>query len=100
MELTLDQLFYVGLIAGTFTQILRLLANWKGYKPSRELVTIVLWVTSIPVAIGFAGGLPEIVVSGDPAVIATSVVTAATTVLGSATIVYHGFMARVFKQPE
>ncbi len=100
MELTLEHLFYVGLIASAFTQALRLLANWRGFAPSDEVITLVLWVLSIPVAISFAGGLPDVITTGDPAVIAQSVLTAATTVLGSATIVYHAFMKRVFRQPE
>lgn len=99
MELTPEQLFYVGLIASAITQGLRLLAGRFNYVPSREATTVGLWIISIPVAISFAGGLPEFSGS-DPAELALSVITAATTVLGSATVVYHVFMRRVLRPVE
>ena len=98
MELSPEQLFYVGLIASAFVQALRLVADWFEYSPSREVTTVALWVLSIPVAISF-GGLPEF--SGaDPAELAQSVLTAATTVLGSSTVIYQLLMRRVFRQPD
>ena len=93
MELDPTQLIYIGIVASVLTQGLRLLASRFGYTPGRVVANVFLFVVSVGLAVGFSG-LPEFAGS-DPAEIATAVLAAATTVVGSASIIYNVLLDKV-----
>ena len=98
MEISPDQLVYVGIVASVVTQALRLLASRFGYTPGREIVTAVLFALSVPLAVAFFG-LPE--VSGsDPAELAQALVVAAAAVFGSSALIYNVLVKRVVREVE
>ena len=99
MELTVLQLGVLGIVASAVTQGLRLLANRFGYKPNEVVTNIGLWILSIPIAIGFFG-MPELPTGSDPAEVANALAIAATTVLGSASLIYNVFMKRVVRSAK
>lgn len=98
MELSAEQLIYIGVVASVATQGLRLLANHFDYKPSRVVVTIALFVISIGLGIAFFG-LPE-VASDDPMELAGALVANAVAVLGSASLIYNVLLEKVLRQAK
>ena len=98
MELSVDQIFYVGVVASVVTQALRLLANHFEFKPADEIVTIVLFVISIGLGIAFFG-LPE-VASNDPMELAQALVASAVAVFGSAVGIYTLLLKKVLRQAK
>lgn len=98
MELSAEQLIYVGVVASVVVQALRLLANHFEFKPSREIVTVVLFVISIGLGIAFFG-MPE-VASGDPMELAQALVASAAAVFGSAVAIYNVLLDKVLKQAK
>ena len=98
MELSVDQIFYVGVVASVVVQALRLLANHFEFKPSREIVTVVLFVVSIGLGIAFFG-LPE-VSNGDPMELAGKLVAGAAAVFGSAVGIYTLLLKKVLRSAK
>lgn len=98
MSLSPEQLIYVGIVASVVTQGLRLLANKFGYKPSRVVVNVGLFVISIGLGVAF-GGLPE-VASGDPMELASALIAGAAAVLGSASFIYNILLNKVLLPAE
>ena len=98
MELSAEQLIYVGVVASVIAQALRLLANHFEFKPSREIVTIALFVISIGLGIAFFG-LPE-VASGDPMELAGKLIASAAAVFGSAVGIYNLLLDKVLRQAK
>lgn len=96
MELTPEQLVYVGVVASVITQGLRLLAKKFGYNAPREVVTVALFVVAIVLGIWFFG-LPE-VSNGDPMELATKIIAAAASVLGSAVFIYNVLLDKVLRK--
>ena len=95
MELSPEQLIFVGIVASVVTQGLRLLAKHFGYKPSRIVVNVGLFVISIGLSVAFFG-MPE-VSNGDPMELASKLVAAAAGVLGSASIIYNIVLNKVLR---
>ena len=98
MELSAEQLIYVGVVASVLAQALRLLANHFEVKPSREIVTIALFVISIGLGIAFFG-LPE-VSNGDPMELAGKLIASAAAVFGSAVGIYNLLLDKVLRQAK
>ncbi len=98
MELTLENLAYVGIAASVITQALRLAANRFGWYAPREVANIGLFVVSIGLAVAFFG-LPE-VVPGDPVATSQAILTAALAVVGSAGLVYNVILDKVLLPVE
>ena len=98
MELSAEQLIYVGVVASVIMQALRLLANHFEYKPSRVVVNVVLFVISIGLGIAFFG-LPE-VASDDPMELASALIASAAAVLGSASLIYNVLLEKVLRQAK
>jgi len=93
MELDAGQLVMIGVIASVVTQGLRLVANKFGFKPSRLVVNVGLFVLSIGMAIWFFG-LP-VVGGDDPFQLTQAVLQAALAVVGSAGLIYNIFLDKV-----
>jgi hypothetical protein len=93
MELAAEQLIYIGVVASVITQGLRLIAKRYGYKPSRLVVNVGLFVLSIGMAVAFFG-LP-VVGGDDPFVLSQAVLQAALAVVGSAGLIYNIFLDKV-----
>ena len=98
MELSPEQLLYIGVVASVITQALRLLANHFEYKPSRIVVNIVLFIISIGLGIAFFG-LPE-VAGDDPMELAGALLANAAAVLGSASLIYNVLLDKVLRQAK
>jgi len=96
VELTAEQLIYIGVVASVITQALRLLASHFEYKPSRAIVNIALFVISIVLGVAFFG-LPE-VVSEDPMELAGALIANAAAVLGSASLIYNVLLEKVLRK--
>ena len=95
MELSAEQIMYVGVVASVAVQALRLLANHFEFKPSDEIVAIALFVVSIGMGIAFFG-LPE--VSGsDPMELAQALAQSALAVFGSAVGIYILLLKKVLR---
>ena len=97
MELSPEQVLLVGMIASAITFVLKLLADWFGFKPGRGPLTIVLYV----VALGLSGlwtgvFIPQFPPSTDPVSFAGAVLkfiadllAMAAPVVGLATLIYN-----------
>jgi len=95
MELSPEQLIYVGIVASVIVQGLRLLSKNFGYDAPREVVTIALFVVSIVLGIWFFG-MPE-VANGDPMELAGKLVAAAASVIGSSVFIYNLLLDKILK---
>ena len=93
MELGADQIVMIGVVASVLTQGLRLAANKFGFKPSRLVVNIGLFVISIGMAMAFFG-LP-VVGGDDPFQLTQALLNAALAVVGSAGLIYNIFLDKV-----
>ncbi len=93
MELTLDQIVLVGVIASLVTQVLKIISERLGYSPSREVANITLFVASL--VLGFFWMRPEVPVSGDPMELAQVLLTAALGLVGFASLIYNLLLEKV-----
>ena len=93
MELSVENLVVIGLVASVVTQALRLLANRFGYKAPREVVNIALFAIAAGLAVAFFG-LPE-VGGADPADFVGTLIQAAAAVFGSAVLIYNVLLDKV-----
>jgi len=94
MELSVDQLLYVGIVASVITQGLGLIANKFGYKPSKVVRNLFLVLVSLVMGILFFG-LPEAPIADDPMAFATAILAQATMVFGSAAVIYALLLKKV-----
>ena len=98
MVLDVTQLAIVGIVASVITQGLRLAANHLGWNPSLAQTNLGLFGVAIGLGAGFSG-LPEFAGS-DPAVIAQTIVAAATQVVGVAVLVYNVLLKKILRPVE
>jgi len=93
MELSMEQLVMIGVVASVVTQALRLLSSHFGYTPSRLVTNVGLFVLSIGLAVAFFG-LP-LVGGDDPFLLTQDLLQAALAVVGSAGLIYNIFLDKV-----
>lgn len=88
MELTIEQIVILGVVASAITQILKLiLAYWKGFTLTTRKVSFVVVVVSIILAVGFQ--YKEIAIGGpDPMELVISVVMASSQIVALAYLFY------------
>src|SRR3990172_7809746 len=98
MQLTVEQLIYVGIIASVLTQALRLLGAKFSFTPNRLVTNLVLFAVSIGTSVAFFG-LPE-VAPGDPMVFANALLVAGIQVIGSAGLIYNVLLDKVLLPVE
>ena len=98
MELTLEHLAVLGVIASVIVGGLRLLADRYDFTLSREVITAVLFVVSVALSSVWFG-LPVLSGGGDPMQFAGELVGAATAVFGGAAIIYNVLLNRVLRKP-
>jgi drug/metabolite transporter (DMT)-like permease len=60
MELTAEQLIVIGIVVSVISQVLKYLAQYLGYTPSKLVMTVVVFVVSFGLAYLFLKpGLPD-----------------------------------------
>ena len=94
MELSVDQLLYVGIVASVITQGLALLANKFGFEPTKVVRNIGLMVVSIVMGIVFIG-LPEMPFLEDPMAFLGAILAQATLIFGAAAAVYAVLLKKI-----
>jgi hypothetical protein len=93
MELTLEQLFLIGIVASVITQGLRLLSEKLNFVPKKWMINVVLLVVSAGLSVVLFG-IPELeedIVSG--------IIKAGVTVAGSALLIYNVLLEKVLMPP-
>ena len=93
MELTVEQVLLVGLIASVITQFLRFLADKANVNLGQEVVNVILFVVAL--TLGFFWMRPEIPVGGDPMELAKVLLEAALGVVGFAALIYNILLKKV-----
>ena len=93
MELTVEQVLLVGLVASVITQFLRFLADTAGVSLGQEVVNIILFVVAL--TLGFFWMRPGIPVGGDPMELARAFLEAALGVVGFAGLIYNILLKKV-----
>ena len=93
MELTVEQLVLIGLLASVIVLLIRLVMAYFGVDIPRLWVTVIAFVVSV--VLGYLWtpvGPPPL---GDPLALAVWLVETATVVLGMATLVYNVLLQKI-----
>ena len=93
MELTVEQIMMVGLIASFVSQVLKVLFEKAEIYPSRLVVNIALFV--IATAISFLWARPELPPIDDPMAFAIALSEAAVAAFGFASLAYNILLKNV-----
>ena len=96
MELSVDQLLYVGIVASVLTQGLALLAGRFSYVPSKIVRNLFLLGVSTVMSVLFFG-LPEAIILDDPMDFVSTLLAQATLVFGSAAVIYALLLKRIVR---
>jgi hypothetical protein len=87
MDLTPDQLVIIGLLASGLGALLKLLANWQGYKPTKAVLTTVVGVLSVVLAVVF--NIPQLPVYTDLLPYIGEWLSLLSAYVGAATLIYN-----------
>lgn len=87
MDLTPDQLVIIGLLASGLGALLKLLANWKGYSPSKAVLTTAVGVISVVLAVLF--DVPQLPVYTDLLQYVGEWLALLSAYVGAATLIYN-----------
>lgn len=100
MELTTVQLLIIGAIATVLAQGLKLLAaKVKGQVLSKQTVSLVAFVVSVILAVGFMWPqLQPLLVAGEPIAVMNAVVSGAAAVAGAAGLIYNLLAEKLFEK--
>ena len=93
MELTVEQVLLIGLVASVITQLLRFLADTANVSLGQEVVNVILFVVAL--TLGFLWIRPGIPVGGDPMELAKVLLEAALGVVGFAGLIYNILLQKV-----
>jgi hypothetical protein len=94
MELSAEQVFWVGLIASAITYGLKLVAQWSGWKPGRGVLTVALYVVALVLG-GLWSGVYVPQYNGDPVQWTAELLAMLGPIVGVATLIYNLLHARV-----
>ena len=81
------QLFVIGLVATLVAQVLKILFSRWGWRPGKAGITLIAFVLSMGLAVAF--NVPELPSAVDPMEFAKALISAASTIMGPATIIYN-----------
>ena len=93
MELTPDQLLIIGLLASGLGAILKLLANWKEYNPSKAVLTTVVSVLSVGLAVLF--DVPQLPAYTDLLQYVSEWLVLLSAYVGVATLIYNYIIDKI-----
>jgi len=95
IDLDPGKLYLIGLVATGVAQVIKVIANKRGKKPSKRVITIVAFGLSV----GFAAlwYRPELPPATDPMELALALVSAATSVLGAAVFIYNVVLEKILQ---
>jgi len=93
MELTPDQLVIIGLLASGLTALLKFLLNWKGYQPTKVVLTTVVGVLSVALAILF--DIPQLPIYADLLQYVGEWLALLSAYVGAATLIYNYIIDKV-----
>lgn len=95
MNLNPEQiLFITAILTPLITQALKLFLAWQGKELSRTWVTIAVFIISVALATFW--WLPQIEPTQDPLQLVTSLLAAASTIVGGATLIYNLILQKLF----
>ena len=95
MELSLEQIFVLGLLASVLAQGVKLIAAKWGKDTGKIVASIVVIVASV--ALSYFWMRPEIPPATDPMQLAIALLQAALSVFGFAVLIYNFLLAKIFE---